>query len=102
MDLCQGKGEWMPRKTKIYDWGFCEGCGAPMRLKPAHRKYCKPRCRYQNYNRTRGRGTMETAQQFLTEHCTTVAEAVAMGAGTKHEIRSRIRRNELPVIRIYG
>ena len=45
---------------------------------------------------------METAQQFLTEHCTTVAEAVAMGSGTNNEIRAKIRRNELRVIRIYG
>lgn len=73
-----------------------------MKLKPADRKFCKARCRYQHSNRNRPKPTDEFAVARTREILVTVSEAEAMGAGSRSELRGKIRRKELPVVRVFG
>jgi len=92
----------MSAKSKIYEWGKCAHCDAPMKLKPKDRRFCKPRCRYQYNNLLRPHGKLQIAVACVNENLITLADAVALGIGNRSTLRAKIRRNELPAVRLFG
>jgi hypothetical protein len=92
----------MSNKAENHKWGNCGECGESMRLKPKDRKFCKPHCRYRHRNKIRPRPNLEFAIVCVAENLLTIKEAEALGAGTAKEIRAKIRRKELPSIKMFG
>jgi hypothetical protein len=92
----------MAKKQKKYKTGKCKECGHSMVLKPADRKFCKDRCRYQHRNRVRPRPNADFALSWVADNLTTVSQVAEESRMTVAQIRTKIRRNELPVFRLYG
>lgn len=92
----------MSNKAENHKWGNCQECGESMKLKPADRKFCKEQCRYRHRNKIRPRPNDEFALARTPEILVTIKEAEALGAGTAKEIRAKIRRKELPSIKMFG
>jgi hypothetical protein len=92
----------MAKKQKNYSSGKCEGCGSSIVLKPVNRKFCKSTCRYAYHNHKRSRTLFALALMWINENLLTVSQVAEGARMSEAQIRAKIKRNEFPVVRLYG
>jgi hypothetical protein len=86
----------------VYGVSRCQECGEILQAQTSKKKFCNDKCRYTHRNKHRPRLDLDWAINHLKERYVTPREAEALGFGTAKEIRAKIRRKELPSIRMFG